>query len=78
MTQFYGKTKICYGPYALETLETFPASHAFVVTDPFMVKSGFADQAVSHLKRKGIAIRFFLAWSLTHLFRPLLKLRAFF
>ena len=54
MTQFYGKTKICYGPYALETLETFPASHAFVVTDPFMVKSGFADQAVSHLKRKGI------------------------
>jgi Alcohol dehydrogenase, class IV len=54
VTQFYGKTKICYGPYALETLETFPASHAFVVTDPFMVKSGFADQAVSHLKRKGI------------------------
>ena len=54
MTQFYGKTKICYGPYALETLESFPASHAFVVTDPFMVKSGFADQAVSHLKRKGI------------------------
>ena len=59
MTQFYGKTKICYGPYALETLESFPASHAFVVTDPFMVKSGFADQAVSHLKRKGIGFSIF-------------------
>lgn len=54
MTQFYGKTKICYGPYALEMLETFPATQAFVVTDPFMVKSGFADQAISHLKRKGV------------------------
>jgi alcohol dehydrogenase class IV len=54
MTQFYGKTKICYGPYALEALETFPADHAFVVTDPFMVKSGFAEQALSHLSRKGI------------------------
>lgn len=59
MTQFYGKTKICYGPYALETLENLPANHAFVVTDPFMVKSGFADQAVSHLKRKGIAYTLF-------------------
>lgn len=59
MTQFYGKTKICYGPYALETLESFPATHAFVVTDPFMVKSGFADQAVSHLKRKGIGYSIF-------------------
>ncbi|MDY0258954.1 MAG: 1-propanol dehydrogenase PduQ [Desulfovibrio sp.] len=59
MTQFYGKTKICYGPYALETLESFPASHAFVVTDPFMVKSGFANQAVSHLKRKGITFDIF-------------------
>lgn len=54
MTQFYGKTKICYGPYALEMLEIFPATQAFVVTDPFMVKSGFADQAISHLKRKGV------------------------
>ena len=59
VTQFYGKTKICYGPYALETLESFPARHAFVVTDPFMVKSGFADQAISHLKRKGIGYSVF-------------------
>lgn len=59
MTQFFGKTKICYGPYALETLESLPVNHAFVVTDPFMVKSGFADQAVSHLKRKGIAYSIF-------------------
>jgi alcohol dehydrogenase class IV/microcompartment protein CcmL/EutN len=59
VTQFYGKTKICYGPYALEMLETFPATQAFVVTDPFMVESGFADQAISHLKRKGVGYTLF-------------------
>lgn len=57
--QFYGKTKICYGPYALDTLEELPASHAFVVTDAFMVKSGFADQIMSHLERKGIGLTVF-------------------
>ena len=54
MTQFYGKTKICYGKYALETLEELPAKRAFIVTDPFMVKTGFADQVMSHLERSGI------------------------
>lgn len=51
MTQFYGKTKICYGQYALETLEELAPRQAFIVTDPFMVKSGFADQVMSHLER---------------------------
>lgn len=59
MTQFHGKTKICYGKYALDTLEELPCSRAFVVTDPFMVKSGFADQITSHLERRDIPHRIF-------------------
>ena len=55
MTQFYGKTKICYGKYALENLEQLPAKRAFIVTDPFMVKTGFTDQVISHLDRSGIS-----------------------
>ncbi len=54
VTQFHGKTKICYGRYALETLEELPTSSAFVVTDPFMVKSGFAEQVTSHLERRSL------------------------
>ena len=52
MTQFHGKTKICYGKYALETLEELPSTSVFVVTDPFMVTSGFAEQVTSHLERR--------------------------
>lgn len=59
MTQFYGKTKICYGRYALETLEELAARQAFIVTDPFMVKTGFADRVKSHLDRRGIGHRIF-------------------
>ncbi len=59
MTQFHGKTKICYGKYALDTLEELPCTRAFVVTDPFMVKSGFADQITSHLERRDIPHRIF-------------------
>jgi len=54
VTQFYGKTKICYGEDSLETLEHVPAKQAFIVTDPFMVKVGFADRVKSHLDRAGI------------------------
>jgi alcohol dehydrogenase class IV len=59
MTQFYGKTKICYGAYALEELEALTARQAFIVTDPFMVKSGFADRVKSHLDRAGIGRHMF-------------------
>ncbi|SKA72157.1 1-propanol dehydrogenase PduQ [Desulfobaculum bizertense] len=59
MTQFYGKTKICYGEDALETLEQVAAKQAFIVTDPFMVKNGFADRIKSHLDRAGIGHRVF-------------------
>jgi len=55
VTQFFGKTKICYGPEALECLEQLPARRAFIVTDPVMVKGGFTDRIKSHLDRTGIA-----------------------
>ena len=59
MAQFYGKTKICYGRDALETLERLPAKQAFIVTDPMMVKTGFVDRVRSHLERGGITCRLF-------------------
>lgn len=59
MTQFYGKTKICYGENALENLEGLPATQAFIVTDPFMVQSGFVDRIKSHLDRCDIPHRTF-------------------
>ncbi len=59
MTQFYGKTKICYGEDALETLEHLSVKQAFIVTDPFMVKNGFVDRIKSHLDRGGVAHRTF-------------------
>lgn len=59
MTQFYGKTKICYGEDAMETLEHLPVKRAFIVTDPFMVKTGFVDRVKSHLDRSGIPHRTF-------------------
>jgi alcohol dehydrogenase class IV len=59
VTQFYGKTKICYGEDALETLERLPIKQAFIVTDPFMVKTGFIDRLISHLDLGGIRHRVF-------------------
>ncbi len=53
--QFYGKTKICSGIYALEELENLKHERAFIVTDAFMVKFGFVEQVVSHLERAGIS-----------------------
>ena len=53
MTQFYGKTKICYGKDALEVLENLPYTRSFIVTDPFMARNGFVDQLKSHLDRGG-------------------------
>ncbi|MCG8451601.1 MAG: iron-containing alcohol dehydrogenase [Spirochaetales bacterium] len=55
MTQFNGRTKICYGRRAIENLEKLTAKRAFIVTDPFMVKTGFADRIISHLDRAGMA-----------------------
>ena len=55
MTQFNGRTKICYGGDAIESLEQLPAKRALIVTDPFMVKTGFVDRIKSHLDRAGIA-----------------------
>ncbi len=55
MTQFNGRTKICYGEDAMAVLENISASRAFIVTDPFMVKTGFTDRIKSHLDRAGIS-----------------------
>lgn len=54
MTQFYGKTKICYGEDAMDALEQLAAKQAFIVTDHFMVKTGFVDRVKSHLDRTGV------------------------
>ncbi len=51
MTQFNGRTKICYGEESLNVLETLPVKHACIVTDPFMVKIGFVDKIVTHFDR---------------------------
>lgn len=54
MTQFYGKTKICYGGEALENLERLPGRKAFIVTDAIMVRTGFIQRVRSHLERAGM------------------------
>lgn len=54
MTQFYGKTKICYGEDAMDALEHLAAKQAFIVTDQFMVKTGFVDRVKSYLDRNGV------------------------
>ncbi|WP_136805660.1 1-propanol dehydrogenase PduQ [Desulfosediminicola flagellatus] len=54
MTQFYGKTKICYGEDAMDSLEQLTARQALIVTDHFMVKTGFVDRVKSHLDRNNI------------------------
>ena len=54
MTQFNGRTKICYGANAIDALETLKAKRALIVTDPFMVKTGFVDRIKSHLDRVDI------------------------
>lgn len=59
MTQFYGKTKICYGEDAMDALEQLSAQQAFIVTDAFMVKAGFVDRVISHLDRNAIAHHIF-------------------
>lgn len=54
MTQFNGRTKICYGENAINNLDTLTGNHALIVTDPFMVKMGFTDRVISALERANI------------------------
>ncbi|MGF1731841.1 1-propanol dehydrogenase PduQ [Photobacterium kasasachensis] len=49
MTQFYGKTKVCYGTNALDNLQKLPGKDVFIVTDSFIAKTGFVDQVKSNL-----------------------------
>lgn len=55
MTQFNGRTRICYGENAVNMLEKLSGHHAFIVTDPFMVKIGFTDRVISGLERASIS-----------------------
>lgn len=59
MTQFNGRTKICYGEDAMGVIGTLPVSRALVVTDPLMTQIGFADRIKSALDRAGIAHHLF-------------------
>jgi alcohol dehydrogenase class IV len=54
LTQFNGHTKICYGENAIGNLDKLTGRHAFIVTDPFMVKMGFTDRVISCLERAEI------------------------
>lgn len=59
MTQFHGKTKICYGADAMSAFAELRVERAFMVTDQFMVKSGFASRIKSYLDRKNIPLTIF-------------------
>ncbi|WP_419176653.1 1-propanol dehydrogenase PduQ [Desulfosediminicola sp.] len=59
MTQFYGKTKICYGDDAMDVLEQLAVTQAFIVTDQVMVSTGFVDRVKSHLDRSGVGYHVF-------------------
>ncbi|WED21103.1 iron-containing alcohol dehydrogenase [Vibrio sp. JC009] len=58
MTQFYGKTKVCYGKNAMDNLHKLPGKDVFIVTDGFIAKTGFVDQVKSHLS-KGVTSTIF-------------------
>lgn len=54
MTQFNGRTKICYGEDAMNVIGTLPMKQAMVVTDPFMGQIEFTDRIISALDRARI------------------------
>lgn len=57
VTQFNGRTRICYGDDAIDTLETLTGHHALIVTESFLVELGFADRVISGLERANIHSR---------------------
>lgn len=59
MTQFNGRTRICYGDNAIDTLETLTGHHALIVTEPFLAELGFADRVIGGLERANIHSRVF-------------------
>ncbi len=54
MAHFKQPTQICYGEKTVNIIETLPLHHAMLVTDPFMVKAGFAERVKSVLDRASI------------------------
>ena len=56
MNNFKIKTKIDFGQGALDRLEEVGNKKTFIVTDPFMVKSGMINKVTEKLKRADVTI----------------------
>ena len=56
MNTFELKTKVVFGQEALKFLETLANRKIFIVTDPFMVKSGMIDTVTKHLTKGSFQI----------------------
>lgn len=56
MNNFKLKTQICFGKGALERLELIGDKKVFIVTDPFMVKSGMIEKIKEKLKLAEITV----------------------
>lgn len=54
MTQFNGRTKICYGEDAMNVIGTLTMKQAMVVTDPLITQIGLTDRIISALDRAQI------------------------
>ena len=59
MNTFSLKTKVYTGPGSLEALRNLSARSAFLVCDPFMVRSKMADLVSGPLGERGISCRVF-------------------
>lgn len=59
MKSFSVKPKIYFENGAIEYLNTLKGERAFIITDPFMVKIGFADRIIKILKSKEIKYEVF-------------------
>jgi alcohol dehydrogenase class IV len=56
---FFNSPEIVYGEGALGYLSEIEGQRAFIVTDQNMVKLGFVDEVIGHLKEAGIETRVF-------------------
>ncbi|WP_027634013.1 1-propanol dehydrogenase PduQ [Clostridium hydrogeniformans] len=59
MNNFSIKTKVYFGQGALEVLHTIKEKKVFIVTDPFMVKSGMIDNIVNPLESNKVEYSIF-------------------
>ena len=59
MKTFEVKTKIVFGENALEYIAGLKGKKVFIVTDPFMVKSGMIDRITTHLTSGDYQVRIY-------------------